>query len=58
MQRIQQNEDSLSKNEIGQPIPDVVSTDVCDEDETYSRSTVGNPCKEPSEKEEKILGIR
>ena len=54
MQRIQQNEETPT---IGQSTTDAVN-DVCPEDKSYSKSTVGNPQEVLLEKEEKILGIR
>ncbi|CAB3977201.1 Hypothetical predicted protein [Paramuricea clavata] len=54
MQRIRQNEETPT---IGQSTTDVVN-DVCTEDKSYCKSTVGNPQELPLEREEKILGIR
>ena len=54
MQRIQQNEETPT---IGQSTTDAVN-DVCTEDKSYSKSTVGNPQEVLLEREEKILGIR
>ena len=54
MQIIQQNEETPT---IGLSTTDVVN-DVCTEDKSYSKSTVGNPQEVLLEKEEKILGIR
>jgi hypothetical protein len=54
MQRIQQNEETPT---IGLSTTDVVN-DVCTEDKSYSKSTVGNPQEVLLEKEEKIMGIR
>ena len=54
MERIQQNEDAFR---VDQSTADVVN-DVCTEDKSYSKSTVGNPHEVPLEREEKILGIR
>ena len=54
LQRIQQNEDTVA---ISQSTTYVVN-DVCTEDKSYSKSTVGNLQEVPLEKEEKILGIR
>ncbi|CAB4034050.1 Hypothetical predicted protein [Paramuricea clavata] len=51
---IRQNEENPT---IGQSTTDVVN-DVCTEDKSYCKSTVGNPQELPLEREEKILGIR
>ncbi|CAB4039577.1 G2 M phase-specific E3 ubiquitin- ligase, partial [Paramuricea clavata] len=52
--KIQQNEETPT---IGQSTTDVVN-DVCKEDKSYCKSTVGNAQELPLEREEKILGIR
>ena len=56
MERIQQNEGSdASAN--NQSTPDV-DDEFCNEDKSYSKSTVGNAQDVPLEREEKVLGIR
>ena len=56
MERMQQNEGS-NASANNQSTPDV-NDEVCNEDKSYSKSTVGNAQYVPLEWEEKVLGIR